>query len=364
MITYHSINPRAERLDVPYPALGVEVTVKHLAEQCSLGNIDPQHGFGSYRYYPPQPHEEVTPLPPQPNLAAIELALTWDSLDYGFDLSFVTVRPDLDSVGAMALLTGLDAVRYIIADEYQAVQNNTAQWFNPCWQKERDIAGRIKMVADADKFARGEWKPRPLPSRDDPWPATSAGASELGDLAAIAAAVADHKVPMAERVETMRRWLEFGQEPRVYREQVERERQEMIDALEQGDILIQHLEGGSLKYSSRERFVRTGYWPGAAVVVTTHRAATMLGYSFAPVVIAINPAFISDGDAPRRKVTICQYREGYINMGALADALNEIEPGWGGSKTIIGSPQDRGCELSLQAIVDAVESARCEKAHV
>ncbi len=65
--------------------LGIEVTLPHLAEQCDLGNIDPQHGVIRKRS------------------SAIEEAMVYEPLpEVGATL--VTIRIDKDSLGAMAVL--------------------------------------------------------------------------------------------------------------------------------------------------------------------------------------------------------------------------------------------------------------------
>jgi len=65
--------------------LGIEVTIPVFAEKCGLGNIDPQHGNGAVR-----------------ESSAIEAALMCDLPPDGSTL--VTIRPDKDSFGAMAVL--------------------------------------------------------------------------------------------------------------------------------------------------------------------------------------------------------------------------------------------------------------------
>ena len=64
--------------------LGIEVTSKDLARECQLGNIDPQHNSDGHS----SAIEEalVCPLPPKGTI-------------------LVTIRPDKDSIGAMAILT-------------------------------------------------------------------------------------------------------------------------------------------------------------------------------------------------------------------------------------------------------------------
>lgn len=136
-----------------------------------------------------------------------------------------------------------------------------------------------------------------------------------------------------------------------------------------------------------------------AVVHSSHRAATSVGYMSAPVVVATNPEFRFNGSEPHTKVTIAQFEKGYLDMKALEGRLNELEgvaekaaalenvlaelreeewddlaayeieaewdrrvaealsaPAgtWGGSATILGSPQGRSTRLSEEAILDSV----------
>jgi hypothetical protein len=91
-----------------------------------------------------------------------------------------------------------------------------------------------------------------------------------------------------------------------------------------------------------------------AVIETTHRSATMLGYRLAPIVVALNPSFRLAGGDPHRKFTVCQYQEGLIDMRILISELNDLELGWGGSPTIIGSAQGKNSELTIEQVVKAV----------
>src|SRR6185369_8878064 len=107
------------------------------------------------------------------------------------------------------------------------------------------------------------------------------------DLAAIAAAVADFKVPMINRVATTEKWLLTGEEPANYRAQVERERADLVRALSDATIKVSVAAEGLI-----------------AVVESTHRAATLVGYSLAPVVVALNPSFKLGQGEPHRKFTV------------------------------------------------------------
>jgi len=273
---------------------GIEVTVPALAERC-VANLDPQHTGGDA------------------NRAAIEEALTAELPPAGIVLA--TIRADLDSVGAMAIFS----------------LRLRGENLEPAKE-------RICLVAESDKFARGGWPGRrALPTRDNPWP-EQVSAESSRPLAAIAAAVSDFRVPLEERVALMERWLLTGEEPAEYREKVERERAEMISALESGVIKVREAAGGRI-----------------AVVESIHRAATSVGYCIAPVVVALNPEFRFQGGEPIRKFTVCQFEAGYVDLKSVFAELSELEPGWGGSPTIGGSPQGVNSRLAINQVVEVVE---------
>lgn len=275
---------------------GIEVTVPALAEQCSLGNIDPQHTEGDV------------------NRAAIEDALTVEIPPEG--TTFVTVRADLDSIGSMVVLN-LRAKGEEFSEE---------------------ALDRVNIIATTDKFARGEWTPKSIPTKENPWNEGVSTAESSRDIAAIAAAVMDFKLPLTERVAILEEWILTGKEPLQYREKVERERLDLINALENGEIKTETLAEGKI-----------------AVVESGHRAATNIGYSLAPVVVALNPAFRLGGGEPHRKYTICQYSGTHVDLKAVFAELSALESGWGGSPNIGGSPQGMSSELSIDQVTEIVE---------
>lgn len=278
------LDPRAEpavQLHLLGPAtLGIEVTVPVLAAACGLGNIDPQHGPGG------------------DGRAAIEAALDWPMPPPGTLL--VTIRPDLDSVGAMAVL-GMRAAGEPIGP---------------------DACVRIDQIARADRHDRGAWPgPRPLASL---W-------TEPTPLAAPALLVADAGLDLSERVAGLRHWLATGQTAPRYCEKAVAGRREMAAALHAGTLRVRSLRGGRI-----------------AVVVGGRAEALRLGYCLAPVVVALNPAFRpAAGGEPYRKFTVAQYRAGHADFAGLRQVLALLEPGWGGSATILGSPQGASSQLSL-----------------
>jgi len=91
-----------------------------------------------------------------------------------------------------------------------------------------------------------------------------------------------------------------------------------------------------------------------SVVCSTHRAATMLGYCVAPVVIAENPRFRLGNGPEHRKITICAWDSSHCDIRAALVELSAIEPGWGGSPTIGGSPQGVSTTIPIERIVEVV----------
>ena len=273
--------------------VGIEVTVPKLAERCVV-NIDPQHTGGNA------------------DVAAIEEAVTCELPEPGS--VFATVRADIDSVGAMAVL--------LIRSEDGPLDDDA------------DAMDRVRLIAESDKFANeGYPGPRPLPSREAPW---SGKTDET--LAAIAAQVSDFRVSFSDRVLAMKEWIKTGKESEAYRTRVNDEKQDIVNSLENGEVDYE------LQANSRIAFVET-----------THRAATLIGYSLAPVVVAFNPSFKQHDGDPYRKFTICTYEPKFADIGAALAELSELEPGWGGSPTIGGSPQGVSSELSKEQVVSIVE---------
>ena len=270
--------------------LGIEVTIPHYAARCGLGNIDPQHDGG-----------------PDPR-AAIEVCLDCELPAAGTIL--VTIRPDIDALAGMALLT-LRARHMPLS---------------------RALHARVSAAAGQDKFARGPWPgPRSLPS-------SLAGLLESQDggsaLAALAACVADHATPLSARVQACADWLLEGHGPAAYRPVVLTRAEELWRALQAGLLRVDRRMDGRI-----------------AVVEGAAEGAIRLGYFLAPVVLGLHPDFRHTGGTPYRKFTLCQYAKGHVDLSEVAAELNRREPGWGGSPTIIGSPQGRGSVLSVEEVV-------------
>ena len=157
---------------------------------------------------------------------------------------------------------------------------------------------------------------------------------------AIARRSADFKIPLAERVA----WTQVVLEGTA--DQAE------ISAL----VAERDAEFEAARAASEIRLEANGR---IAVVESTHRFATNLGYEEAAVVVAFNPNMAVDFRAPEkgtyRKFTVCRY-DGHtpVDLPAALVELQRLEPGWGGRGDIFGSPQGVSSELTLEDVVKVV----------
>jgi hypothetical protein len=235
---------------------------------------------------------------------AIEAALDWPPPPHGSKL--VTLRRDADACGAMAILTMRAEGRAMSADGCR----------------------RVGLVADADAFRCGAWPgPRPLPR-------SAAEIDEVGfgpeGLGAMIVGVA--QAPIAEGIAAMTDWLATGAGPDDWRLNAEWLAKGLYCAFAGGVIRVEEIVPKTL-----------------CVVESSLPVGLRLGYRRAPTVIAVS----SGGGKPRR-VAIAQYAPGYVDLAAVAARLNVREPGWGGSTTIIGSPQGVACQTPLSDCVAIV----------
>ena len=277
--------------------LGIEVTAPELARRCGLGNIDPQHGGGAGIG--------------ASGVAAIEACLTVTPPPAGATL--VTVRPDLDAFGAMALL----ALRHAGGPPGPAVRE------------------RVGRVARADRFDHGPWPgPRPLPATFEDLASVT---HRDPALVAVTGAMFDREATVRERVGIAARWLETGAEPAGYRERWAAHGEALLRGLANGAVTVEPRAGGRI-----------------ALVTSRLPGSLRLGYCLAPVVVAHDPGCLdADPPAPRR-VVVAQYGPGHVDLREVRERLARREPGWGGSITILGSPQGQPCGLGVETIVAAV----------
>lgn len=284
---FHVADPRPfalecelAKLAMMAPTLGAEVTVPVLAEALSEGNIDPQHLGGDS------------------NTAAIELAVYWPLPPAG--TTMVTVRPDADAFGCMAVIS--------LREEGVEIYGT--------------MALRVAIIATADK-GHAEWSPA-----DGFKPATV--------FDGLKAEVMNSRRSVEERVAAVRSWLVSGDFAGSAEAMaaVDTERRATVGLLDE---------------------VQSSPTSQVAVITTSSRFGVSAAYARAGVVVAVNPEFRFGGGEPHRKVTVCQSRLGLVNLKSVFAALSRVEPGWGGSPTIGGSPQGISSVIPTDEIVRIVE---------
>src|SRR5581483_9146151 len=222
--------------------IGIEVTEPGLARLCGLGNIDPQHsGHCS-------------------NLAAIEAAIAWPLPPDGATL--VTIRRDLDAIGAMAVLTM----------RKEGVIPSV------------DARRRIAEVARHDRFAFGPWPGRrPLPHGVHEIVETNQYSEQLS---AIAETVVTPRYSLSTAVEFMQQWILTGA---VFASStvIKRFPNVLWEALKTQTVVVRDLHPSPF-----------------ALVTGEILGGLRLGYRFAPIVIGIANLRTSIGQPQRRKITI------------------------------------------------------------
>jgi hypothetical protein len=252
---------------------GIEVTVPALAARCSLGNLDPQHSGE------------------RSNTAACVAALCCELPPDGATL--VTVRPDADSVLAMAVIV----MRSIGLE--RAIRTEL-----------------VTIIGSADSAPASPWV------RDYSPPA---------DFAAVNAVAMNHRIPLEKRISTLTDWMSgFGGLP-------------VVAPNDHSAIDV--------------RLSPCGRYAIARADGPAGRGAMSAGYRVAPVVIGVNEAFSIRGEQPHRKYTIARWNATHVPMdwtGLLAE-LREQEPGWDGSSSICGSTQGVGSPLTIEQVTAVVE---------
>jgi hypothetical protein len=270
---------------------GVEVTDPFLAQQCGLGNLDPQHS----------PNDTS-------DLSAIEAAVTCDIPPFLANL--VTIRADSDAIGAMAVL----ALRQKGCD------------------LDSGALARIKMIGKWDRFDQGRWQEwhashRPLPP--------IARAVDLGGAPMFTQALGfiarAHSVSMSGKVALFEAWILHASMPSFAIQGASQDEHAQLSAWNQGRITIER-----------------GDHEHIAIVRADNPFGLRIGYRYAPIVIA-------EGILPAgRKLTVAQFDKSWIDLTAVVARLNALEFGWGGSATIIGSPQGAASKLALKVVRDLV----------
>lgn len=210
---------------------------------------------------------------------------------------FVTNRVDVDSVAAFVL-----ADRYLKGEKISYNDNVAA------------INAHDTHLGDA-------WSgPKPIEKAFDPESKTGA----------LAASIQVFRVT-SDNIKNVTDFIDTGMVDDTVMDSFRKSQQAIIAKVKSGEI-------------------KTEVIGGIAYVESTDRAATNVGYSMAPVVVAVNPFMRAPDGHTYRKVSICQHEAGYADLKALANELATKEAGWGGSPTFIGSPQNQDCVTDMSTI--------------
>lgn len=285
------------------PTIGVEVTIPELAAAC-VANLDDQHG------------------PDAGGTAAVYLAALLSGKDPNWAARwaadpdgkgarvaeairagrYATIRPDRDSLGAIAVLS------------------------RPWSVLTREQMGRIRRIAEADSSA-----PRPGGPADP-------GTGEPDVFSALGFLAEDRAVPIEERVHRHWEWISTGTFDGVetYLERVRKARAEVAEL----ERLVRVETVGDVRI---------------AVISTTSRMGVVAAYRHADIVVAENPAHRWPQGHTTRKITICAQPGAPIALHMVERELNARQPGWGGQQWIKGSPQGVEPKASLDQVVRIVE---------
>jgi len=259
--------------------LGIEITDPSL-----LGdrpNLDPQHG----------PHGS-------PRTSAIEAALTYPLPPEGSRLA--TIRPDSDSIGAMAVFEARAAHREVSDELVAAIgrldSRGPAAWRDPT------VGKYEKWLRASRRACLGPWA---LPRKVAFMLALLEGKPLLGEVEALA-------------------------------------------------------EAEQKEFQHAEEMVRLVWLvPDVALVVEGNTPyAFEIGYRRAEVVVAVNSTYrrpwLAD-EGPHVKWTIARADENApLDMNSLKARLAALEPGWGGTANLVASPQGRSPRLAREEILGQV----------
>jgi hypothetical protein len=280
--------------------IGLEVVSPKLADKLFL-NIDPQHTDKR-----------------SDSSAILEVLNQREDLLKKIEdkkIIMVTERADVDSVGAMAILR--------LAMSERAHDLNS-----------EELASRVVQVNDFDNAAfNRKWAPTSIDE----------AICHNTKIAGIHKAIGDFKLPMAEKVKIMEEWLLTGQQPQNYVEAFNQDVGKIKEGIKDGTIHIEQTE------------------KGMTILESTLPLAPLIGYSYTPVVVALNDQFIDPVSKSKTvKYTIAQYNGvDFLNVQNLTQSLNALENAadnkWGGNPNLVASPMGVGTKLAKDDILRLTE---------
>lgn len=306
-IIYHQFNITNKQIEIEnlknlqeqeFFLIGIEITDIDLNNNMHL-SIDPQHTN-------------------QSQMTSLEYVYTYQLDILGLIKSFnnlfmCTIRPDMDSISTMSILTML-------------LNNETIP-------KNGDMVFRLKAIAKSDKHGRSNWELR----KDDYL--IFENYNHCGLPIGLPYMISDHKLSMDIKIKNMITYLNTG----------------TFDSLDKYNVLLNKTKKESNKTTNVDIII-----PKKLCFITSkHRGAVGHGYKYAPIVIAKNDKFMFGYGVTKiygKKYTIAQYDNNkYIDLLNLKEELNKIEPGWGGSDCILGSPQTKPSIIDDDTLIKIVK---------
>ena len=222
----------------------------------------------------------------------------------GKELHVFFLKPDLDSISAAAILD-------IYLD-------------NPLWILQEDISERICAIAEYDRHGRS--------------PSGRGFYNSTRIPRGLFMYVSGWKNSIYDKISLTRNWILDG----------------TFKDINKFNRIADKKFKQSLFNSKTEIII-----PKKLVFIrSSSRGACGIGYRYAPVTIALNPSYRFGIDESRiygKKWVIAQQSDGFVDMRGVLEELSKLEPGWGGSPSIIGSPQDRPSKILKDNVVDIVE---------
>lgn len=212
------------------------------------------------------------------------------SLKKNFDkICLLTIKPDSDSIGSFSLLNLI---------------------FNNQFIPTHDLIVNIKRIGSYDQHGRSNWKEHVKPIFSLP--------------PGLLTMIADYQLNLSDKVLNVKDFLLTGKfNTFKYYSDIAYKKNKISNTKTNIDIIIPQK---------------------LAYVESSYRGAVSKGYKYCPVIIAKNPHYIfglNNSKITGTKFTIAQYNETYIDLNKILNHILKLETGWGGSNTIIGSPQDK-----------------------
>lgn len=289
-INFIQLDPRTPKDQQPSYDLGIEVTIP------GMKNDVDHHGETANN---PAVCEQV--LENWKNLLS---SLTWD------EFTLATVRPDPDSVTAMAVLKSQLEDREINKDFVRAIAILDVKW-------PQGLKSEYKNNLDMQKLTN-----------------------------ALAYISFDFKIPLAQRVELTQQILDGSIDMELVEKFRETRQKELWEAKNAANI-VEIIPGKLVFVESDYKMVMT------------------LWYEHANTVVAVNPSmsvmenkdwkFVPTGKKYKKYTIAKNTEQTPTDIDAILKELSELEKWRGGRWTIIWSPQNTSSQLSSDQVIEVVK---------